>query len=44
MDNVKGKEAPASLGQLAAGTLQRNSGYIEIRMKFPLTLTCKHMP
>lgn len=33
MQKVKGKEAqtPASLGQLAAGTLQRSSGSIEIR-------------
>lgn len=31
MQKVKGKEAPASLRQLAAGTLQRSSGSIEIR-------------
>jgi len=31
MQNVKEKEAPASLGHLAVGTLQRSSGSIEIR-------------
>lgn len=43
---VNGKEAPASLGQLAARTLQRNYGSIEteIREKLSLSLKSKHMP